>query len=283
MALTNFPATIWSKKLNQAILNEGVLRMLANKELEKEIQGKGDKIKILTVGTPTVKSLTVDGFAWEDMNDSALFLEITNDDFIAPQVDDRQMKQTDMQMKIMEQLIADGSSELAFKADKLIAALVDNAANNVDGSAGVDSGNVLSIIMDAKEICDQYNIPMAKRFLAAPSWFINKLILTKVIFKTDNVKEIEQGYQGDVFGFKVYMSNAIVTSGTKAGGNLVSKVMCGSVDAIAHAGHLTEMEYVRHPDGFKSGVKSLYLHGAKCIKPNSLIKITAKYKAETVI
>ena len=78
----------------------------------------------------------------------------------------------------------------------------------------IDSAVAISTITGIARQMDEKNAPRAGRVMVLPPWFVEKLVLAKIIRDTDNSATMTNGYLGNYLGFEMYMSNNIVASGT---------------------------------------------------------------------
>lgn len=144
--------------------------------------------------------------------------------------------------------------------------------------ASLTTANIFSTIASAAEYFKTVNVPEGTtKYLEVSPAIATKIILAKIIRKTDNDKIIENGYLGELLGFDVYESNNIVKNGN------AYECLARTKAAISFAAQLTETEAYRPQKRFGDAVKSLQVWGGKVVRPKELVRLTLTPAAESSI
>lgn len=151
-------------------------------------------------------------------------------------------------------------SELADELDKYIVSIIESGAEiDLDTTSSnkleLDGTNGLETISKIVEEMDTANAPEGNRFIVIPP-FVARLFTMELAGKiTQNANIIQSGYIGSVFGLNVFKSNN------------VTSILCGCSEGITLAQQIDEVESVRLPDSFGTGVRGLHVYGAKVTRP----------------
>jgi hypothetical protein len=97
------------------------------------------------------------------------------------------------------------------------------------------------------------------------------IILKAKIATSASDEALENGYIGNVVGFRVYVSNNVVRN--ESGEGKKSYCYARTKRAIAYAEQLNEVEAYRPEKRFADAVKGLHLFGAKIVYPEELVVI----------
>lgn len=113
---------------------------------------------------------------------------------------------------------------------------------------------------------DKAKTPEGNRFVVIPP-FVARLLTLELTGKlTHNNDFVQSGYIGSVFGLNVFKSNN------------VTSILCGCREGITLAQQIDEVESVRLPDTFATGVRGLHVYGAKVTRPSTFGNIFVKEK-----
>lgn len=104
------------------------------------------------------------------------------------------------------------------------------------------------------------------------NWFYGLLLkddrFVKYTPSADQV--LRTGQVGQAAGFEIFISNNVPnTTGTKY------KILCGHPMAITFADQIDKVEAYRPERRFADAVKGLHVYGAKVIRPEALVVVTA--------
>lgn len=294
MAFTNFKPEVWSKQLLLDRDTKCVGIQNSWRAFEGEIKQTGDRVHIQGLGGATIKDLPSNGVLDdpEGIEDSSLVLEITEKKYINFKIDDIDKMQSNTDA--MQAVISKTSNNLAVLQDSFVYGLAKATPGlTVDAYSAeanyLSTTNVFNYITNALAFLQTSQImgPGEVRIELHPYVF-QKLQLALLMKTNPNNQDAKNGYQGDIFGCKVFISNAIpVTDGS---GNTVA---AGSAGAIYHniirtgeAVAFAEQKSINFKaydieKGFGEGIKGYCLYGGKVVKPKELVVLKSILKAET--
>lgn len=276
MAITNFIPQIWSARLLENLRKNLVFSNVVNRDYEGEIRNYGDTVKINSIGPITVADYTKnqDINPPETLSDAQRTLVIDQAKYFNFLIDDIDQAQTNP--KLMDSAMQEAAYALADKADQFLAGQYVYAANAIgnDTTPVVPTATTAyEILVDASIKLDENNIPRVNRWVVIPPWFYGLLLKDDRFVKagtTNTDQVLRTGEVGQAAGFTVYTSNNIAnTSGTKY------KILCGHPMAITFAEQINKVEAYRPEKRFADAIKGLHLYGAKVIRPEALVVITA--------
>lgn len=278
MSLDNFIPKIWSARLlvnlqkNLVYGQPGVI----NRDYEGEIRNVGDTVYINSIGPVTVGDYTknTDINAPETLTDSQRALQITEAKYFNFQIDD--IDKAQQKPKVMDDAMAEAAYALADVADQFIASHYVDAQSAIGDDTTPETpttDKAYELLVDAGVLLDENNIPRSNRFVVIPPWFYGLILKDDRFVKagtatSDNV--LRNGEVGQAAGFTVYMSNNVPnTDGAKY------KILAGHPMAITYAEQIASVEGYRPEKRFADAVKGLHLYGAKVVRPEALVVITA--------
>jgi hypothetical protein len=277
MGAKNFIPMLWAadvlKERDKVLI--GVKH--CNTDYEGEIKRVGDQVKILSVGPVYTKDYTRNSeiddpdigtsAAQYLVIDQAKYCHIYFDDLDAAQTKKGFWEEQKRQMGIA----------MANDLDTFVFSKYTDAGKTIINNS-VTTGNIFSIIAEAQEYFKTVNIPEGvTKYLEVSPAIATKIILAKIIHKTDNDKMIENGYLGNILGFDVYESNNITKN------NSAYECLARTKAAISIASQLTETEAYRPQKRFGDAVKSLQVWGGKTVRPKELVRLTLTPGSETSI
>lgn len=276
MAITNFIPQIWSARLLENLRKNLVFKNVVNTDYEGEIRNYGDTVKINGIGPITVADYTknTDINPPETLSDAQRTLVIDQAKYFNFLIDDVDAAQANP--KLMDAAMQEAAYALADKADQYLASQYVYAANAIgnDTTPVVPTATTAyELLVDASIKLDEANIPRTNRWAVVLPWFYGLLLKDDRFVKvgsTNSDRTLRTGEVGEAAGFTIYISNNIAnTSGTKY------KIMAGHPMAITYAEQISKVEAYRPERRFADAVKGLHLYGAKVIRPEALVVITA--------
>lgn len=284
MAINNFIPTIWSARILNAL--EKSFRYaqpgVVNNDYEGEIQAAGDTVKINSIGDPTIFTYTknTDMPAVETLTDATRSLVIDQSPGFNFQVDDVDKVQA-RGAAVMDVALGRAGYKLADVADSYVAGLMALAATNTIGTTAVPievtSANAYDQLIKAKIKLDKSLAPSEGRFAIVPSWFSAALSLDSRFVGTrgmDGNSVLMTGMVGQAAGFNIIESqNVPNTTSTKY------KIVAGVAGATTWAMQISDTVAYQPEKRFGDAVKGLQLYGAKVIRPEELVVITANDNA----
>lgn len=278
MSLTNFIPQIWSARLLENLRKNLVFGQtgVINRDYEGEIRAYGDTVKINSIGPVTVADYVknTDIAAPETLTDAQRTLVIDQAKYFNFQIDDVDAAQQNP--KVMDAAMREAAYALADKADQYLASLYVNAGLTIgDDTTPIvpTATTAYETLVDASIKLDENNIPRTGRYAVVPPWFYGLLLKDDRFVKAGTATSdqvLRNGEVGQAAGFTIYVSNNIAnTTGTKY------KIMVGHPMATTFAEQINKVEAYRPEKRFADAVKGLYLYGAKVIRPEALLVITA--------
>lgn len=281
----NFIPELWSGKLQVKFYKSTVLGDITNNDWEGEIKGQGDKVKIRTIPTITIRDYTKGmNLTSEVPTSTPVELLIDSGKYFSVVVDDVDATQADV--KLMDMFTNDASEQMKIAIDSMVldGVKAGAATANKGATAGAISGNlnlgttatprgcskttVLDLILDMGQALDEQNVPETGRWMVIPAWMaaiIKGSELRQAYLTGDSVTPLRNGKIGMIDRFTVYVSNNL----PKTGGN--DHVMAGTNDAISFASQITNVETLRAQSTFGNIMRGLNVFGYKVVKPEALI------------
>ena len=280
MSVQNFFPEIWAA----GILKERDKVMVAakhcNSDYEGEIKGKGDRVKILTVGDVQsyAYSKNSDINAPDQINDEAQWLDVDQAKYCHIFIDDIDKVQANE--KVMTEAQRKLGIKMADDIDQYIFGLYTQiaAGNTVDGyTAPVTSANVINYLATIRQKFKEANVPDSETiYLEMAPAIYNKFVLARIAKETMNTNTLVTGEAGQsLYGIVLCESNNVVLNASKY------KCLARTKSAIAYGSQLTETIGYRPERRFGDAVKSLQVWGAKIIRPKEVFLFDAQPGAES--
>lgn len=293
-----FIPEIWSGKLVEKFYAATVLSAISNTDYEGEIKNQGDKVKIRTKPTITIKDYRADGdLEVERPVGSIVELAIDQGKYFNLILDDVMEVQSDL--NLMSMWADDASEQFKITVDTAVLKGLVNGATattNRGAAAGAISGDinlgvtstgplavtaapasnkvdVLDMILRLGQVLDEQNIPETGRWLIVPTWvatLIKKSELRQAYLSGDATTMLRNGRLGMVDRFTLYVSN-LLPSGT-AGGLASGEyaVFAGHAHGLTFASQFTKMETLRSERTFGQLVRGLQVYGYKVVDGKAL-------------
>ena len=289
---TGFVPEIWSGKLVEKFYNNTVLSAISNTDYEGEIRNQGDKVKIRTKPTVSIKDYRIDGdLEIERPTGNVLELAIDKGKYFALALDDVMEIQSDLNIMSMWADDASQQFKITVDTDVLKGILGQAAAANRGAAAGRISGNInlgvtgtpLSIVANSPaagqvdildailrlgQVLDEQNIPEDGRWLVLPVWAatqIKRSELRQAYLTGDAVTPLRNGRIGQVDRFTLYTSNLLpagVAGGLAAG---EYAMYAGHAHGLTFASQFTKVETIRSERSFSNTLRGLQVYGYKVV------------------
>jgi N4-gp56 family major capsid protein len=278
MALDNFIPEIWSARLLENLHKSLIFGQegVVNRDYEGEIRAFGDTVRINSIGPISVGNYikNTDIPAPDVLDGEQEVLAIDQAKYFNFLIDD--IDKAQQNPKVMDNAMAEAAYALADVADQYIASLYTDAGSAIgDDTTPIvpTAETAYETLVSASIRLDENNIPKAGRFVVVPPWFYGLLLTDDRFVKVGSAMSdqvLRNGQVGQAAGFTIYESNNIAnTTGT------LYKIVAGSPMAITFAEQINTIEAYRPEKRFADAVKGLYLYGAKVIRPEALVVITA--------
>lgn len=229
-----FIPEIWSGKLLEKFYDVTVLAAIANTDWEGEIKGQGDKVKIRTKPTLSIRRYVANqGLTYDKPSSNVIDLLIDQGAYFGTVLDDVLETQSDLNQLSMWADDASEQIKIWVDTDVLHYCLGGIVAANKGATAGRKSGNInlgadaapvqltalniLDKIVDLGVVLDEQNVPETGRFIVMPAWacgLIKKSDLRDASLTGDGSSVLRNGRLGMIDRFTIYSSNLLPTSAT---------------------------------------------------------------------
>lgn len=270
MAYQNFIPTVWAETINRELEKAHVFVADTNRQYEGDVKAKGDSVRILGVGKPTIttqlgKKITLG--AAEDVTDQSITLPINHVAYFNYKVDDIDKRQS--VGGLMEALSKETSEGLADEMDKFVANLaLDKSAVVADATAvTITKDNILSEIDKLLVKLLENDVKRTSKItLTLPPKFSMILKQAYTDLDTNNSKVLETGEVGRYNGIIIKESNNCAQDTNK---NYMLQMKTNR--AIAFVNPMTHIEPYRPEGGFSDAVKGFILYDGIIARPKELI------------
>ena len=282
-ATGSFIPEIWSGKLIEKFYAATVLAAIANTDYEGEIRNLGDKVKIRTKPTITIRDYTTDQqLVVERPSSNTVELTIDYAKYFNLVLDDVMELQADL--NLLSMWADDASEQLKIKIDTTVLGIIDAGvdASNKGATAGKISGNidlgaagapavitpatVLNYFVDLGTTLDEQNIPETGRWATIPPWFagmIKKSDLRNASISGDGSSLLRNGRLGMIDRFTLYASNLLPTA--PEGSLTAWRVFAGHPHGLTFASQISKVETLRSEQTFGTVLRGLQVFGAKIL------------------
>lgn len=279
MSVANFIPTIWSARILNALQNSLVYAQngVVNTDYEGEITDQGDKVKIGSIGTITIKDYTknTDMDAPEQLNGTGLELVIDQSKYFNFGVDD--VDRAQVNINLLDSGLNLAGTGLKAKVDTFIANLMKTSVNpanvigtNVAPKTIATASDAYDYLVDLSVILSENNVPEDNRWCAIPAWYHGLLqkdnrFVASGSANADDV--LRNGKVGRVSGLTVLTSNNTPKTGS------TFEIIAGHAIATTFADQILKLEAYRPEKRFGDAVKGLHVYGAKVIIDTALSKL----------
>ena len=292
-ATGSFIPEIWSGKLIEKFYAATVLAAIANTDYEGEIRNMGDKVKIRTKPTITIRAYTTDqSLVVERPSSSTVELNISSAYYFNEVLDDVYELQADL--NLLSMWADDASEQLKLTVDTAVLGILNAGVNssNLGSTAGKISGNidlgavgapavltpstVLNYIVDMGTVLDEQNIPETGRWLVIPPWaagMIKKSDLRNASISGDGSSLLRNGRLGMIDRFTLYASNLLPTA---AEGSVTAwQIFGGHPHGLTFASQISKIETLRSEQTFGTLLRGLQVYGAQVLDGIALTELYA--------
>jgi hypothetical protein len=298
---TGFIPEIWSGKLVEKFYASTVLAAISNTDYEGEIKNKGDRVKIRTKPTITIRDYDADGLLGLDRpTGNSIELFIGNGKYFSLILDDVMEVQSDL--NILSMWSDDAAQQLKITVDKdVLDGIVGGmAAQNQGVAAGVITGSLnlgakgaplavvgrnpgvgqvelLDVLMRMGQVLDEQNIPEVGRWVVMPAWagrMIKQSELRQAYLSGDSVSMLRNGRLGMVDRFTIYISNLLPTNATDST-NFNSgewPIFAGHAHGLTFASQISKVETLRSELTFGQILRGLQVYGYQIVDGKALVQ-----------
>ena len=288
-----FIPEIWSGKLIEKFYAATVLAAIANTDYEGEISKMGDKVKIRTKPTITIRDYSVDQpLTVERPSSNTVELNISYAKYFNEVLDDVYELQADL--NLLSMWADDASEQLKITIDTQVLGLLDAGvvsankgstagliSQNIDlGASGapavITPATILNYIVDMGTVLDEQNIPESNRWLIMPPWvagMVKKSDLRNASISGDGSSLLRNGRLGMIDRFTLYASNLLPTA--VEGSATATRLFAGHPHGLTFASQITKMETLRSEQTFGTLMRGLQVYGAQVLDGISLTELYA--------
>lgn len=295
---TGFIPEIWSAKLVEKFYASTVLAAISNTDYEGEIQNMGDRVKIRTKPTITIRDYLADGLLGLDRpSGGSVELYIGIGKYFSLILDDVMEVQSDLNILSMWSDDAAQQLKIVVDRDVLGGIVVQAAAKNRGATAGAISGNlnlgvkgtplavkqapttsevgILDALLRLGQALDEQNIPEQGRWAvmsAAAGRYIKQSELRQAYLSGDAVSMLRNGRLGTVDRFTIYISNLLPTVATDATNFAAGEqvIYAGHAHALTFASQISKVETLRSELTFGQILRGLQVYGYQVVDPTAL-------------
>jgi hypothetical protein len=292
-----FIPEIWSGKLVEKFYSSTVLAAISNTDYEGEIRNQGDRVRIRTKPTITIRDYRADGsLELERPEGNDLTLYIGNGKYFNTILDDVMDVQSDL--NALSMWSDDAAQQLKIKVDTdvLGGILGGMAAKNKGTTAGQITSSInlgatttplatvarspqagqveiLDVILRLGQALDEQNIPEDGRWVLLPVWACALLKfsdLRQAYLTGDNVTPLRNGRLGMIDRFTIYSSN-LLPSGV-AGGLAAGEfaIYAGHAHGLTFASQISKVETLRSEMTFGTILRGLQVYGYQIVDGSAL-------------
>jgi hypothetical protein len=298
---TGFIPEIWSGKLVEKFYASTVLAAISNTDYEGEIKNKGDRVKIRTKPTITIRNYDSDGLlALDRPTGGSVELFIGNGKYFSLILDDVMEVQSDLnilsmwsddaaqQLKIaVDQDVLGGIVNQMAAANQGTAAGVITASLNlgaqgsaltvVGRNAGVGQVELLDVLMRMGQVLDEQNIPEVGRWVVMPAWAgrqIKQSELRQAYLSGDSVSMLRNGRLGMVDRFTIYISNLLPNNSTQSANFNAGEwpIFAGHAHGLTFASQISKVETLRSELTFGQILRGLQVYGYQVVDGKALVQ-----------
>jgi hypothetical protein len=272
--LTTIPKLI-STKLLMINHTDLIAKKICTMDTGSEIKKMGDTVTFPGLATPTISAYT-GTISPETLKDAGSTLLIDQANYYSFYVDDIEAFRSIIDLKGTS--ITEAAYGLINVADKYVFGLHAGAGTTI--TATVSETIALSTTSTVIRKLTEANVKPNQRWMVIPPWYQEKLELAGVKFS------IVEGVSGSKSGLSwvnhlntdLYVSNNLVTTGAE--GSYVTQCLAGSYNSIVYADQIVKSRVNDKVAGsFATQCDGLHIFGAKILKPNELVRVTATQAA----
>lgn len=298
---TGFIPEIWSGKLVEKFYASTVLAAISNTDYEGEIKNKGDRVKIRTKPTITIRNYSADELvALDRPSGGTVELYIGNGKYFSLILDDVMEVQSDL--NILSMWSDDAAQQLKIAVDQdvldgivkqMVAANQGTAAGAITGSINLGvTGNPLSVVardpttgevelldvlMRMGQVLDEQNIPEIGRWVVMPAWagrMIKQSELRQAYLSGDSVSMLRNGRLGMVDRFTIYISNLLPNNSTDSVNFAAGEwpIFAGHAHGLTFASQISKVETLRSELTFGQILRGLQVYGYQVVDGRALVQ-----------
>ena len=280
------PQNVLSAMVEETLRKSLVFGDVVNTNYEGIISSAGDSVLIPVIGDVTISDHAVnDTITYEALDSTQAKLQIDQQKRFAFAVDDVDSRQALIDVAAA---YADRAAyQLKDDSDQYIAALHSTAGVTTDLgttttpltiTAAATTGSNISayeVLARIAQGLDNAKVLTDGRWIIIPPWLHGKLVMAGMLqYVAGDANAYTNGSVGRIMGFDVRMSTNVVNYNTTG-----SKILAGTNQAITFASQILNIETIRLETKFGTGVRGMYVYGAKTVQSSALACATLSTSA----
>ena len=305
MAYETFIPTVWNESLQRELEPKLVLAKHTNREYEGQVKQKGDSVRLLNVGRPTIYDYTTDERetlhtslpAPEEIENASSTLYIKQARAYNYYVGDIDRIQMLNDGKVMAAYQKETALGLAAKVDKYFGQVVFpkapiftndfadatyNYIKVVSGdsvTAGSKAQNILELLDDIVQKGREMDISDSENLYVSCTPRIEKIIRKALLaLRTDNTKIVEGKEYLKYYNLLIDWSNYLKKVAAVEGTSSACEYLTVRTDkAIAYVHPFTHAEPYRPEKGFADAIKGFILFDADITRPKEIFNVLATF------
>lgn len=275
------PSNLLTTMVEETLRKSLVYGDVVNTDYEGMITSAGDSVRIPVIGDVTISDHTAnDTITYASLDSADMLLKIDQQKRFAFAVD--VVDATQSSINIVAKQADRAAYQLRDNSDQYIAALHSDAGVTTSlgttttpltiTAAASTGGNISAYELFSRiaKGMDDANVPQEGRVAVIPPWLHAKLVLSGMLqYTAGDSTAYTNGQVGRLMGFDIRMSTNVVNGSTTG-----SKVMAMTRDAISFAGQILDIEVLNLETKYGTGVRGLYVYGAKVVQADALAVAT---------
>ncbi len=275
MSWNNYKEIVWSSKIETELERLAVFAADCNTSYQGKIENKGDTVRILGVGRPTVSEFSNDDdILLEDAEKVAdTSVSIVADHVYTVHYGVGDIDKAQGAGNVLATLNQESSEAFANKIDKLVADVTLKDKQVVKTTAQtVTVDNCLSILDGALQALYENDVtPTTEITITLPPWFYTIFRQAYTKLDTDNSEILKNGGVARYSGAIIKMSNnCAVDNNGNTHVQVKTKRAIGLVKGNVHT------EPYRPDKKFEDCIKGFLIAGVKVIRPKEMVVLVVK-------
>lgn len=278
-----------------------VLAAISNTDYEGEIKNYGDRVKIRTKPTITIRNYLADGLLGLDRpTGGSVELYIGIGKYFSLVLDDVMEVQSDL--NILSMWSDDAAQQLKMVVDRdVLDGIVGGcSAFNRGATAGAISGNLnlgikgtpvvvvgqgattgqvnlIDLLLRMGQCLDELNIPEQGRWVVLPAWAgrqIKQSELRQAYLSGDAVSMLRNGRLGMIDRFTLYSSNLLPNNSTDSTNFAAGEypIFAGHAHGLTFASQISKVETLRSELTFGNILRGLQVYGYQILDGTALVQ-----------
>jgi len=305
MAYETFIPTVWNESLQRELEPKLVLAKHTNREYEGQVKQKGDSVRLLNVGRPTIYGFTTDDRETlhtslptpeeiENASSTLYIKQVGAYNYYVGDIDRIQMLNDG---KVMAAYQKETALSLAEKVDEYLGQVVfpkapiftndfaDATYNYIKvtsgdsvTTAGSKAQNILELLDDIVQKGREMNISDSENLYVSCSPRIEKIIRRALLtLRTDNTKIVEGKEYLKYYNLLIDWSNYLKEVAAVDDVAAYEYLTVRTAKAVAYVHPFTHAEPFRPERGFADAIKGFILFDADITRPKEIFNALVTY------